>query len=270
MKIFKRDPADIISLANFTNHSQWSTTGSHLPINFPSVVLVSGCPITSNNGHPRAIYRVCVRHECLQTERSSKQRSWLGRDLHVFNIDPPTLALALCATWYRRSNRLPKENSRKRCGVGSCARTDPFYHPFDEDIWRALKLKLAEWRKKKKKKYPLEIRCTFVVYKRRRFKTLNFLSLTILLSASPMVLPPSQQFRNIIRTTIRGARSRSRRVNTRNVRIWVWLDTVHATHRFKEKLERKVEASEFKSHFRDIYLIRIHSESTIKTMNFRI
>lgn len=123
---------------------------------------------------------------------------------------------------------------------------------------------------KKKKKYPLEIRCTFVVYKRRRFKTLNFLSLTILLSASPMVLPPSQQFRNIIRTTIRGARSRSRRVNTRNVRIWVWLDTVHATHRFKEKLERKVEASEFKSHFRDIYLIRIHSESTIKTMNFRI
>lgn len=75
MKIFKRDPADIISLANFTNHSQWSTTGSHLPINFPSVVLVSGCPITSNNGHPRAIYRVCVRHECLQTERSSKQRS---------------------------------------------------------------------------------------------------------------------------------------------------------------------------------------------------
>lgn len=75
MKIFKRDPADI-SLPNFTNHSQWPTTGSHLPINFPSVVLVSGCPITSNNGHPRAIYRVCARHECLQTrERSSKQRS---------------------------------------------------------------------------------------------------------------------------------------------------------------------------------------------------
>lgn len=133
MKIFKRDPADIISLANFTNHSQWSTTGSHLPINFPSVVLVSGCPITSNNGHPRAIYRVCVRHECLQTERSSKQRSWLGRDLHVFNIDPPTLALALCATWYRRSNRLPKEEGLAETVWSGFVRT---YRPVLPPLWR--------------------------------------------------------------------------------------------------------------------------------------
>jgi len=34
--------------------------GSSLPINFPSSVLVSERPITSNNGHPRAIYRVCA------------------------------------------------------------------------------------------------------------------------------------------------------------------------------------------------------------------
>lgn len=149
MKIFKRDPADI-SLPNFTNHSQWPTTGSHLPINFPSVVLVSGCPITSNNGHPRAIYRVCARHECLQTrERSSRSNARdSGATDHVFNIDPPTLALALCATWYRRSNRLSKEEGGTRGNGVERVRMHAFLPP----LWRisdvALKLKLAEWKKK--------------------------------------------------------------------------------------------------------------------------
>lgn len=147
MKIFKRDPADI-SLPNFTNHSQWPTTGSHLPINFPSVVLVSGCPITSNNGHPRAIYRVCARHECLQTrERSSKQRSWLGRDRPRFQHWSPNLGPRAL-----RNLISPIQPSIKRGGTRGNGVERVRVRAFLPPLWRisdvALKLKLAEWKKK--------------------------------------------------------------------------------------------------------------------------
>lgn len=247
MKIFKRDPADI-SLPNFTNHSQWPTTGSHLPINFPSVVLVSGCPITSNNGHPRAIYRVCARHECLQTrERSSRSNARdSGATDHVFNIDPPTLALALCATWYRRSNRLSKEEGGTRGNGVERVRVRAFLPP----LWRisdvALKLKS---RRVKKKKYPLEIRCTFVVYKRRRFKT-----------SRPLQWSLPQQFRNIISTTIRGARSRSS--VSKYTKYESGSDLIQCTLLISlKRLERKVEASLSFISVMYILYVQIYSES---------
>jgi len=53
-----------------------SDDGSSLPINFPSTMLVSERPITSNNGHPRAIYRVCAARmspkEILRPPRNSE------------------------------------------------------------------------------------------------------------------------------------------------------------------------------------------------------
>ena len=151
MKIFKRDiPADISLAASLQTIDNGSRTGSHLPINFPSVVLVSGCPITSNNGHPRAIYRVCVRHECLQTWEREILEAQHARDsgaTYTFSTlipQPWPLRFAQLDIADPSTKRGGVEDSRKRRSGERARFTTPL-----TDIWRALKSKEKKEKKER-------------------------------------------------------------------------------------------------------------------------
>lgn len=155
MKIFKRDiPADISLAASLQTIDNGSRTGSHLPINFPSVVLVSGCPITSNNGHPRAIYRVCVRHECLQTWEREILEAQHARDsgaTYTFSTlipQPWPLRFAQLDIADPSTKRGGVEDSRKRRS-GERVRV---HIPVLPPLWRISDVRLSRKKKKKKKK----------------------------------------------------------------------------------------------------------------------
>lgn len=82
--------------------------GSGLPINFPSTVLVSECPITSNNGHPRAIYRVCAAR--MSPEEILRPPRNFEASRTSFGIDPPELPARFVQSDIAAASFVPKEN----------------------------------------------------------------------------------------------------------------------------------------------------------------
>lgn len=86
---------------------------------------------------------------CLQTEILEKQRSRDSGATYTFStLIPPTFGPRFAQLDIADPNRLPKEEEERVVRARVPTR---FATPLT-DIWRALNLKLAEWKKKKKKK----------------------------------------------------------------------------------------------------------------------